>query len=117
MELIFFLFTTLVIIALLLAFHRKMALQLTYLEVEAKKKNLTPAKHFLFFDWKNVKERELRSEAFLLFPMLYGLTFEEEEPEELVAIKQKIKRSHIVIYFCIIAFIILGIYSERILPA
>ncbi len=87
-----------------------------YLQIQSGKK---PSAHkdFLFFDWKDAKERELRKEAFLLFPMLYAVSFEEPEKKELEDIKYKVKRSHIGIYFCIILFITLGVLSERILPA
>jgi hypothetical protein len=116
MTLVFFSITALVITTLLFLFYRKMALQMQYLEIQAGKKP-SPLKSFLSFDWSDTKARALRAEAFLLFPMLFALQIEEDEPEALKAIKYKIKRSHIGIYFCLIIFITLGILSERILPA
>lgn len=87
-----------------------------YLEIQSGKKP-SPLKDFLFFDFKDEKARGLRSEAFLLFPMLFALQIEEDEKEALKDIKYKIKRTHVGIYFCLIIFITLGILSERILPA
>lgn len=112
----FYFITFVVVTAMLFLFHRKMALQLQYLELKAKK-TLTPIAQFLRFDWSDAKARNSRKEAFLLFPMLYGIPFEEGEREDLQQIKFKIKRSHIGIYFCLIVFISLGVLSEKILPA
>ncbi|WP_421754028.1 hypothetical protein [Croceimicrobium sp.] len=116
MSVVFFSITALVIIGLLFLFHRKMALQMQYLQIKAGKK-AAPLKSFLLFDWKDNQARNLRAEAFLLFPMLYAVPIEENEKGELLEIKQKIKRSHVGIYFCLILFIVLGILSEKVIPA
>ena len=112
----FFFITALVAFAMLFLFYRKMALQMQYLQLKAGKK-VSPIKEFLAFDWKDSKARKLRKDAFLLFPMLYSVPIDENEKEELKAIKYKVKRSHIGIYFCLIIFISLGVLSEKILPA
>lgn len=116
MVFIFYSITFLVVSMMLLLFYRKMALQMQYLQIKARKKP-TALKSFLFFDWKDSKERKLRQEAFLLFPMLYAITVDEDEKEELKEIKIKVKRSHVGIYFCLILFISLGVLSEKVLPS
>jgi len=114
MAILFYILVSLVISGLLFLFYRKMALQMQYLQIE-KGQPPSPLKEFLFFDWGNAKARELRAEAFLLFPMLFAVQVEEGEKEALQEIKLKVKRSHVGIYFCLILFITLGIVSERIL--
>lgn len=115
MSLSFILLVVFNIVVLFALFLRKLGLQLQYLRLKAKK----PAgkvQDFLIFDWKDADERSLRVDAFLLFPMLYPVLLDEQR-EELNELKMKVKRAHIGIYFAIILFIILGIFSERILPA
>lgn len=86
-----------------------------YLQSKAKKK-VEPLSSFLFFDWSDGNKRSLRWEAFLLFPMLYPIVLDDEK-EELLTLKQKIKRSHVGIYFGLIVFIVLSIYSEKVFGA
>lgn len=112
----FYSITFLVASVMLFLFYRKMALQMQYLQIKNRKKP-SSIKSFLFFDWKDAKERQVRQEAFLLFPMLYAITIDPEEKEALRDLKLKVKRSHIGIYFCLILFISLGVLSEKVLPA
>lgn len=116
MTIVFFIIVFLVVSTMLYLFHRKMALQMQYLQIKAGKKP-GPQKSFLIFDWNDAQARALRKEAFLLFPMLYAVPIEEKEKKSLKEIKYKIKRSHIGIYFCLIIFISLGVLSEKILPS
>lgn len=96
----------------LLLFYRKMGLQLQYLQVKAKQKPEAISK-FLFFDWSDKALRKQRWEAFLLFPMLYPVELDDED-QALLDIKYKVKRSHIGIYFALIIFIVLSIFSEKV---
>ncbi len=55
-------------------------------------------------------------QAFLLFPMLYPVVLDDDK-EELNAIKKRIKRIHIGIYFLLILLVVFGIFSEKVFPA
>ncbi len=70
----------------------------------------------LKFKFSDKKERQLRVQAFLLFPMLYPVLLDDPK-EELNAIKRRIKRIHIGIYFLLIILVVLAIYSEKVFPA
>lgn len=112
MELLFVLLISGIILFILGLFYRKLALQMQYLQIQ-KKKPKEALKNFLFFDWSDAKARSLRTEAFLLFPMLYPIVLDDKN-EELLDIKHRIKRHHIGIYFGIIFFIVLSIFSEKV---
>jgi hypothetical protein len=96
-------------------FVRKSGLQLQYLHVQ-QNMPIGKIKDFLLFNFKDAQERALRLQAFLLFPMLYPVLIDESK-EELNEIKYKVKRTHIGIYFSLIVFIILAVYSERVFPS
>ncbi len=93
----------------------KSGLQLQYLNL----KNRKPAGSvwdFLKFSFSDKKARQLRVQAFLLFPMLYTVLLDDDK-EELNAIKKKVKRIHIGVYLMLIILIVLAIYSEKVFPA
>lgn len=112
---LFVFFSVVILIAILLLFSIKAGLQLQYLRIKKGKK---PGEviDFVRFDISDPKERKLRWDAFLLFPMLYAVILDDEK-ESLNNIKRKIKRIHIGIYFTLIALVILGVYSEKVFPA
>jgi hypothetical protein len=110
--LIFYIISALVVLALFALFVRKSGLQLQYLRMK-KGQKAGRIQDFLQFDWSDAEERTLRLKAFLLFPMLYPIDLDEER-EELNLLKSKVKRTHIGIYLALIAFILLGIFSEKI---
>lgn len=97
-------------LALLLLFLRKSGLQMQYLRRQAGQQE-GELKDFLFFDWQDAEERALRWKAFLLFPMLYPISLDDEQAA-LNELKASIKRTHIGIYFCLIIFIVLGILTD-----
>ncbi len=92
----------------------KSGLQLQYLNL----KNRKPAGSvwdFLKFSFSDKKARQLRVQAFLLFPMLYTVLLDDDK-EELNTIKKKVKRIHIGVYLMLIILIVLAIYSEKVFP-
>lgn len=93
----------------------KSGLQLQYLKLQDRKQ-AGSIWDFLKFNLSDKKERQLRIQAFLLFPMLYPVVADDKK-EELNAIKRRIKRIHIGIYFMLIILIVLAIYSEKVFPA
>lgn len=70
---------------------------------------------FFRFDISDKKARSLRWEAFLLFPMLYAVVYDDKR-QELNEIKRKVKLVHVGIYLSLIALVVLGIYSEKVFP-
>lgn len=115
MQLTFIVLVILNSVGMLALFVRKSGLQLQYLQLK-KKAQVGKIKDFLFFNLQNAEARAMRLQAFLLFPMLYPVILDEER-EELNEIKSKVKRTHIAIYFSLILFIILAVYSEKVFPS
>lgn len=115
LQFIFVSILVLLMLFILLLFVMKAGYQLQYLRIKAGQK---PGSiwDFLKFRLSDEKQRKLRLQAFLLFPMLYPLALDEQK-EELNHIKLSVKRIHITIYFLLIVLIILGIYSEKVFPA
>lgn len=110
---LFYSFSFILLLLILGLFARKAGLQLQYLRI---RRSQHPGKisDFWKFGWSDSQMRRLRWEAFLLFPMLYGVPMDEDN-ERLIQIKRKIKRTHILIYLAVIVLIVLGIFSDRIL--
>lgn len=105
--------TTLVLLAtILVLFLRKASLQLQYLRVQQKKEagSLTS---FFKFSYQDTAARNLRWQAFLLFPLLYGVPMHKEDTA-LMDLKKQVKRTHIFIYVALIFLVFLGVYSQKI---
>lgn len=105
-----------IMLAILGIFLYKAGLQLQYLRIQRKVAKGS-ASDIIQFDYSDKKERKERLEAFLLFPLMYGIVFEENEKEELMAIKKRVKKIHITIYSLLIVVIVLAVYSEKVFPA
>jgi hypothetical protein len=110
-QILFIIFTFIILLAILWIFLKKADLQLQYLRLSRGVK-ASPGE-FLKFKWQDTKSRNERWEAFLLFPMLIPLELGQESTE-LTKIKRGIKRIHIGIYLMLILLIIMGISSERV---
>ena len=110
-QILFIIFTFILLLAVLWLFLRKADLQLMYMRKKQGKKSDTG--DFIKFSWTDTKARSERWQAFLLFPMLFPIELDEEK-EELLGIKRNVKRIHIGIYLIIIILIIMGIYSEKV---
>ena len=115
LQIIFIAFILILLFLILLLFAIKAGFQLQYLKLKSRKKE--------GFVWDILKfasgspaDKKLRWEAFMLFPMLYPIVLDEEK-QELNAIKRRIKRIHIGIYFILIVLIVLAIYSEKVFPS
>lgn len=104
------------LLAILGIFLYKAGLQLQYLRIQ-NKKDKGSASDIIQFDYSDKKERKERWEAFLLFPLMYTMIFEENEKKELTAIKRRIKKIHITIYSFLIVVVVLAVYSEKVFPA
>lgn len=115
LQIIFIILTVLVLLGIILLFLRKAGIQLQYLRIKSGRKP-GETKDFISFDFSSEKERKQRWEAFLLFPMLYPITLDEKN-ERLNELKARVKRIHIGIYACLIALVILGVYSEKVFPS
>ena len=104
-----------ILLAILAIFLFKASLQLQYLRIK-NKKNKGSKSDLLQFDFSDKKERKERWDAFLLFPLMYTVVFEENEKQELIEIKKRIKKLHILIYSLLIIVIVLAVYSEKVFP-
>ncbi len=113
-QVIFIVFSTLLMMAILGLFLRKVGLQLQYLRLE-QKKDPGEVTDFLRFSWQDLQARQIRWQAFLLFPMLYGVPMDEESNEKM-NLKRAIKRTHILIYLALIILVVLGVFSEKVFP-
>ncbi len=111
-QFLFLFFGLSVMIALLAIFVVKAGLQLQYLRLKNKKEKGSIF-DFLQFDISDSKQRKVRMEAFLLFPVMFAVVLDEDD-EELNNIKRKVKRLHIAIYLILIILTILAIYSEKV---
>lgn len=69
-----------------------------------------------FFDFKDEDERAMRSEALMRYPILFPVEIEEDEAEELVEQKKKIKRMNIAVYFVLIVLFLLVTYTAKTYP-
>lgn len=93
----------------------KAGLQLQYLRIK-NKKDKGSTSDIIQFDYSDKKERKERWDAFMLFPLMYTVIFEENERKELLAIKKRVKKIHITIYSLLIVVIVLAVYSEKVFP-
>lgn len=100
---------------MLLFFFIKAGTQLQYLNLKAGRKAGSIG-DFLKFSFNDPLERQKRWEAFLMFPMFYAVVMDDES-EELLKLKLRVKRLHIAIYLTLIILIILGVYSDNPTPA
>lgn len=114
-QVVFIIITAILLLAIFLLFLVKSGLQLQYLQLK-NRKNPGSVWDFLKFKFSDKQARQLRVQAFLLFPMLYPIELDEPS-EELNDLKRRVKRIHIAIYGCLILLVILGIYSEKVFPA
>jgi hypothetical protein len=108
-------FTMLLLLAIVGLFLRKAGLQLQYLRIQKKQ---PPGQISDFIKLKGLSKEEsaLRWQAFLLFPMLYGVPMEEEQAD-LMDLKRAVKRTHILIYLALIALVVVGVYAQKVFPA
>lgn len=93
----------------------KAGVQLQYLRIKGKK-DRGSITDIIQFDYSSAKERKERLSAFLLFPLMYAIIYEEDESEELISLKRKVKRIHIGIYLILMLVVVIGIYSEKVFP-
>lgn len=112
LQFIFIFFAIILMLAIIVLFIIKAGIQLQYLRLSRKKKK-GAISDFVQFDYTDVKERALRWEAFLMFPLMYAIVLEEGQ-EEFNDLKRSIKRIHITIYTLLILLIIMGVYSEKV---
>lgn len=115
-QFVFVFISIILMVGILGLFILKAGLQLQFLRIESKK-DKGSITDILMFDFSDKKERAERWQAFLLFPLMYPIVYHEDEAEELVAIKRKVKRINIGIYFVIMVLIVLGVYSQKLFPA
>lgn len=108
-------FSVLLIISTFLVYLIKAGRQLQCLRLQKKHKPGSVS-DFWQFDIKNKKERALRWQAFLMFPLLYPVVIEESEKQEIKDIKLKIKDLNIVLYFLLIFIILIGVYASKAYP-
>jgi hypothetical protein len=116
MSLLFIVLTILVLLSILLLISRKAGLQLQYLRYQRKLK-LGSVNDYWRFNWQDAKARQQRWEAFLLFPILYGVVVSDDDDAQSQTLKKAVKRTHILIYLAFIALLLLGVYSEKAFPA
>ncbi len=112
LQFIFIFSAIIIMLAILILFIVKAGIQLQYLRISRKKKkgNISD---FIQFDYTDTRERALRWEAFLLFPLMYAVVLDDDK-EELNQLKRSVKRIHIFIYVLLILLIIMGVYSEKV---
>ena len=92
----------------------KVAIQYQYLRL---KKGLKRTDLFEAWSMSLSKEddKKRRSEAVMLFPMFFPIELDEQK-EELLSIKKTIKKIHILIYFSIMAIMLIGVYASKAFP-
>lgn len=114
LQFIFIFLVSLILIAMVVLMVVKAGLQLQYMRI-SKGRPAGEISDFVQFDYSSRAERSERWQAFLLFPLMYAVVLDDEK-QELLAIKRRVKRIHIAIYSLLIILIILGVYSEKIFP-
>lgn len=70
----------------------------------------------LFFDWGNSKERSLRMEALLRYPLLFPVEVGERDKEPMIACKKRISRMNIALYAVLIILLLLVTYAAKAYP-
>lgn len=98
---------------LILLYAVKAGLQMQYIRLERKKKPGSWKEIFKLGDRKN---NDLRMEAFLKFPLMFAIVFEEGESDEMLEIKRSVKRIHILIYIALIFLILAAVYASKAYP-
>ncbi|GGH76142.1 MAG: hypothetical protein EP346_11480 [Bacteroidetes bacterium] len=95
------------VLAILAVYAYKVGLHLQLIQIE---KHMEPGRimDIVFFDFKNADERKLRVEAFLRYPLMFPVVIEEDDNDEVVQLKKKIKNSNYGLYLLLIALIILN---------
>lgn len=112
MQFTYTVFILLVMAGILGLFLLKAGRQLQYLRLQKKKPAGKPS-DFWKRGWQDEKQRQERVDAFLLFPLLFPVTLNDEK-EELNDLKRDIKRIHILIYLLLIVLVTLGIFGEKV---
>lgn len=113
-QVVFIIIFIILILGILGLFFIKAGLQLQFIRLQKKQKpgSLTDYFRFTFSD---EKARQLRVDAFMMFPLLYPIVLDEKR-EELNEIKRKVKRIHIFIYLLLVVLMVLGIIADKVFP-
>lgn len=103
------LLTVLVLALISLAFWRKVSLQFEYLY--RKKFRKAPESNNWIKKFDDPKVKEIRNQALLIFPLLFGVD-REDEGEELNQLKNRIRSLHLMIYLLLMAVVLLGLIGK-----
>lgn len=99
------------VLAIFAVYAYKVGLHLQLIHIE---KHMEPGRimDIFFFDFKNAEERSLRVEAFLRYPLMFPVVIEEDDNDEVVELKKKIKNSNYGLYVLLMALIILNVMQS-----
>lgn len=103
------LLTLLVLLAILLAFWRKLDLQFRYLHLKETKKELQGV-HLLSKDLPP-QQKDIRNRSMMLFPLMLGVD-RQDEGDSLNTLKNRIRTLHLAIYLLLMAVVLLGLIGK-----
>ncbi len=103
------------IIALIALYIIKVGTHLQLINVENGKE---PGRviDLFFFNFSDASAKADRTKALLRYPLLFPVEMEEDEPKEVLEIKQRIKKINIAVYAVLIVMFLLVTYSSKAYP-
>ena len=102
------------ILVILGLYALKIAYQYQYLRLKNKLKR-TDIFEALSFSLKSDRDKKLRNEAIMLFPMFFPIELDDTK-EEMLDIKKTLKKLHIYIYISLMAIMLIGVYTSKVFP-
>lgn len=102
------------IMAMLVLYSIKLAHHFKYLRVKDKKKN-GQFSDFYYRNFIDKKDSQRWKDAWLLFPLMYGIEVDDES-DALNAIKKQIKKVNLAIYGVLIVALLVTVYAAKAFP-
>ena len=102
------------ILTILGLYALKIAFQYQYLRLKNKLKR-TDLFEALSFSLKSDRDKKLRSQAIMLFPMFFPIDLDDKK-EDMLDLKRTIKKLHIYIYLALMAIMLIGVYTSKMYP-
>ena len=102
------------VMGILALYALKVSYHFVFLRLRAKKKPGTTS-DFFSRNFINKDDAQYWKDAFLLFPLLYAIVF-DEPTEALNDIKRKVKRLHIAIYALLMVALLTVVYAAKAFP-
>lgn len=103
------------IAALVVLYAYKLALHFQFLRLRDKRQ-VGELSDFFYRHFINKKDAERWKQAWMLYPLMFPVIMEEDDKQEVVQMKQRIKRMNVKIYMVLIVAMLVVVYAAKAFP-